>query len=501
MKRTLTLAIGLLLVAGAAFGGWLAGSRIKSPAQIAAEAEPPEPSLITVPVERMLITTDVITRGNVRFDEPESVFAEPPAVFGVAPVITRIPQQGAEFAEGDLLYEVAGRPIFALRGELPLFRTLTVGAEGEDVIEFQEALIRLGYQPGEPDGVYGRDTEEAVLAFYEDRGYEAIGATPEEEGQLELAESAADQAQEALDLAARQRTASIEAQTALDSARTAALSADAAATLAQGRLTSAQSGIHPDTGLPPTPAELTALQAEADGAATAAASASAALAAAEAQASIAGPAIDLTVQRNARDRANEELEKVKADIGFKVPTSEIRFFAAFPIRVDSVVWKRGDLAQGEVMTVSGARLAIDSSIDVEQADAVTVGDAVTIDLTRRGISLTGKVSFKADRPGTNGVDGQEVYIEVLPDEIREDLTGANVRITIPVESTDGEVLAVPLAALSATAGGDTIVTVEDPDGSTRRIVVTAGLAAGGMVEVTPVDGDLQEGDRAVVGVQ
>jgi threonine dehydrogenase-like Zn-dependent dehydrogenase len=46
------------------------------------------------------------------------------------------------------------------------------------------------------------------------------------------------------------------------------------------------------------------------------------------------------------------------------------------------------------------------------------------------------------------------------------------------------------------------VTVEDTDGTTRAVTVIPGLStAGGMVEITPVDGDLEAGDRVVVGFQ
>jgi multidrug efflux pump subunit AcrA (membrane-fusion protein) len=75
-----------------------------------------------------------------------------------------------------------------------------------------------------------------------------------------------------------------------------------------------------------------------------------------------------------------------------------------------------------------------------------------------------------------------------------------VRITIPVESTDGEVLAVPIAALSATADGTSRVEVaEGEGGATRFVTVNPGLSAEGYVEVDPVDGNLGEGDRVVVG--
>ena len=156
------------------------------------------------------------------------------------------------------------------------------------------------------------------------------------------------------------------------------------------------------------------------------------------------------------------------------------------------------------MQVSGSRLAIDASVPIEEADLIAEGDRVDIELSRLSIELQGTVVFKATRPGTNNVPSDEVYIEILPDEVRAELNNTNVKITIPVatRSSGGEVLAVPAAALSATGGGDTIVTVEEDNGTTRTVTVLPGLSApGGMVEVSVVDGELDEGDRVVVGLQ
>ncbi len=177
MKRRITIGVAILVVIAAAGIGWIAAGQIRSPAQVAAEAEPPEPSLITVPVELLVISNDVVTRGSVRFEQPESIEVTSVALEGVSPVVTHVPKIGDEFEEGDVLYEIAGRPTFVLQGDLPLFRTVRIGDEGEDVLQLQLALKRLGFEPGELDGVYGDETEDAVVAFYESRGYEPLEPT------------------------------------------------------------------------------------------------------------------------------------------------------------------------------------------------------------------------------------------------------------------------------------------------------------------------------------
>ena len=59
-------------------------------------------------------------------------------------------------------------------------RPLKLGSKGEKVREVQEALVRLGYDPGGTDGRFGDETRRAVKAFQADKGLEADGlAGPE----------------------------------------------------------------------------------------------------------------------------------------------------------------------------------------------------------------------------------------------------------------------------------------------------------------------------------
>ena len=110
------------------------------------------------------------------------------------------------------------------------------------------------------------------------------------------------------------------------------------------------------------------------------------------------------------------------------------------------------------------------------------------------------IGRKALRPGTNGVATDRVYIELESSSIPPELVGSNVKITIPLSTTGGEVLAVPAAALSATADESVRVEIDNRDGTTRFVTVEAGLSTGGLVEITPVDGVIVAGDLVVVGV-
>ena len=68
--------------------------------------------------------------------------------------------------EGAVAVEVSGRPVFLLRGQIPVYRDLLPQAEGPDVLQVEEALARLGHFSEEPDGVWTPATEAAVEAWY-----------------------------------------------------------------------------------------------------------------------------------------------------------------------------------------------------------------------------------------------------------------------------------------------------------------------------------------------
>jgi hypothetical protein len=109
------------------------------------------------------------------------------------------------------------------------------------------------------------------------------------------------------------------------------------------------------------------------------------------------------------------------------------------------------------------------------------------------------VTDLATAPGTNGVDPQRFFMRVVPQEAPASLVGASVVLNITVDSTDGEVLAVPLAALSVGADRSSRVEVREDDGTTRSVTVNPGLSANGLVAVTAVDGELEKGQLVVVG--
>jgi hypothetical protein len=168
------------LVGGMALGAWYAGSRIQSPAEMAARTAPPEPSPILVPVESRVLSLDVVTRGTVRFGLPQPISIAPSTVKGGVGLIANLPRPNAGFQEGQILLSVSGRPVFVLRGATPTHRDMAPGTTGGDVRQLEEALERLGFNPGTVDGIYDQKTSAAVERWYRKSGWDPLQPTREQ---------------------------------------------------------------------------------------------------------------------------------------------------------------------------------------------------------------------------------------------------------------------------------------------------------------------------------
>jgi hypothetical protein len=148
--------------------------------------------------------------------------------------------------------------------------------------------------------------------------------------------------------------------------------------------------------------------------------------------------------------------------------------------------------------VSNLQLAVDSAVSANDAKLIRVGAPAVISQPDLGITATGEVTQIATTPGTNGVDPQRFYLEVTPKDAPAALVGTSVVLTITVNSTETDVLAVPVAALSVAADGTSRVEVKAGDGTTHFVAVTPGLTAKGLVAVVPA-GALAAGDLVIVG--
>lgn len=530
MNRNRLVAGALGLVVGAGAIGWIAGASITSPAEAAARAQPPTPSLITADVDERVLSADIIARGSIDFDDPISLAIKGSVGGDVEEqIVTAVPEVGTELTDGSVALEVAGRPVILLTGDLPVYRDLRPGSSGDDVEQLELALSRLGLLSN-PDRTWGPETGAAIQALYANAGYTANTTSDADRDALDAARDASRMASQAVQDAQKALNEAggasgsilLEAQAAVADAEDALAAAQAnrtaAIAVANGELLVAQQELDDaDTSLTPAPGSpaYIALQADVTNATNALAAVTAEhdayVAAAQRTVTIAKARLqeaqspgDLTSLRRALDDAKrlqadaaEQLIEAEKKAGTWIPSGELIFVKRLPVQVNATSVSRGDTVSGGFMTVSGADIAMTVGVPEQDARRLEVGDTVIIDEPNLLEERLEATIAEIPEAGASGRVQMTIAFEDIPDV----LVGANVRVIIPVESTTGEVLVVPAAALSSVANGDVRVEVEDPDnpGTTRFVTVVTGLATDGLVEVRPVDGSLKKGDRVVVG--
>jgi hypothetical protein len=203
----------------------------------------------------------------------------------------------------------------------------------------------------------------------------------------------------------------------------------------------------------------------------------------------------------ARPLEADLVEGARAESGVQLPADEVVFLPTTPLRVSSVPATVGEEPDGPLVTVTSSAIVIDGFVPVEEVGLIAEGAEVVIDEPDLGIDATGTVVMVADRPGTNGADGFHVYFRVAVDEgAPPGVIGSSLRLTIPIESSTGEVLTVPLSAVSLGPDGGSRVQRSE-GGSVEVIPVRTGLSADGYVTVTPLEGALADGDMVVVGFE
>lgn len=372
-RALLVVILGSLVCAGLGYAAALTMAPSRSEDAAAAPTGP-----VTAPVELRRLGSSVITRGDAGFSDPVELVVRTAVPL---PIVTRAPlARGGTVAAGQVVLEVAGRPVIALAGSLPAYRDLAVGDLGPDVAQLEQALASLGLDPGEVDDHLTESTAAAV-----DDLYERLGYSPASESET-----------------------------------------------------------------PPT-------STDADGATPDAPS-------------------------------SQESEVV-------LPMSEVSYVPTLPRRVDRAQARRGEQLPKVPILLSGSELVISIGLTAADKEVLHQGmrAVVTVPGARTVAGRLGRVTATATGARTS------VRLPHLTAEQEEALEGANVKVTVPLEATDGKVLVVPLAALSTDAAGTVRVVRVATDGTTETVEVEVGLSAQGLAEVRSLDGSLDVGDRVVIG--
>lgn len=468
--------------------GLLVGTFVVSPVEAASRADAPEPGLITVPVEFGELSNDVTIRADVGYADAVEVTIDTATLSGPAVVTGQVPEVGTELNALSIALEVAGRPVIVLPGDLPAYRSLRFGVSGPDVVQLKNALRSVGIDGGDPaSNVFDAQTAAGITALYAAVGYPAPSGDEGAAQTVSAAEAGVRSAQQAV----------VAAQAELDKARAGAdivtlKAADNAVAAAQRAVNDAIAGGKASAS------EIAGLQD------------TLALRQLERQ-QLDAPA-DTSAQRAAVDAANGQVQQAQEDLQRAregsmafLPSSEVLYLTGLPRRVDAVNVTRGAVLQGAAMTVSGATVRLTGSAGEADAALLQVGGEASFELPD---GTPHRAVITALAPSTNKDSAGRWSIELEPDPLTpeqiQQMQGSNVRVAIPVGATEGEVLSVPVAALTAGPGGEARVEVvegdpRDPDAKTRLVTVKTGLAASGAVEITPLEGAVDEGDLVVVG--
>ncbi|MFE6734723.1 peptidoglycan-binding protein [Microbacterium sp. NPDC057650] len=175
-------------------------------------------------------------------------------------------------------------------------------------------------------------------------------------------------------------------------------------------------------------------------------------------------------------------------------------FSTADVRVAAHKAAVGAPAGASVLGVTGTSKQISAEVDPDLRAVATVGSTVRIVLPN-GEETTGKITSigtpTEQDDQTSGEKKLKLPLTIVLDDPKaadglDDVT-VNVIIT-RVKAEDA--LQVPVLALLARPGGANAVEVQR--GKKNKVVeVTLGVFADGMVQIT--DGDLEEGDKVVVG--
>lgn len=369
----------------------------------------------------------------------------------VAGTVTSTIEEGTVVEQGDVLYSVDNEPVVVMYGDTPAFRTMREDDEGPDVLQLEEALVALGYDPDlqmTVDGVFTSYTEALVESWQLDAGFDDDGV---------------------IDLGAVLFIPGPAVVTSVD------VPVGQAVNPGQSVVTLA-------TGEPMTGDDVAQLEA--------------ALAAAghDADGSM---VVDDTFTAETRLAVLDWQITIGADPDGIVHLGEVVFLPD-AIRVsDNLVAAGGAVnGGGGVLAVTSQETVVTVDLPAEDQGLLSVGQAVVVELPA-GSEVAGTVTSVATvaTVSANNTTVFEVLVALDDPSAAAGLDEAPVDVLVVTDSVEN-VIAVPVTALVALAEGGYAVEVDSGSGTTRLVGVEPGFFADGLVEVS--DTDLEPGDQVVV---
>lgn len=147
-----TILLALVVLAGVFWAGYTVGSPTVAPTEDA--AAPTTVKATSGTIEHKIVLTTSVSRRAL----PLTVNALDGYVLKVTDAST--------VSQGDMLYQVGARPVFAVVGDTPFWRDLAPGDAGEDVAQLNQMLVDTGHlaEPGQKFTEATRAAMKALLA-------------------------------------------------------------------------------------------------------------------------------------------------------------------------------------------------------------------------------------------------------------------------------------------------------------------------------------------------
>jgi peptidoglycan hydrolase-like protein with peptidoglycan-binding domain len=110
----------------------------------------------TTTVRRQTLAESVTVDGELGYGDPV------PMKSGATGTVTWLPKVGSTIKRGGTVLRADNRRVVLLNGVLPVYRPLSPGVEGPDVLQFERNLQALGYDGFTVDDEYSSATADAV---------------------------------------------------------------------------------------------------------------------------------------------------------------------------------------------------------------------------------------------------------------------------------------------------------------------------------------------------
>ena len=192
----------------------------------------------------------------------------------------------------------------------------------------------------------------------------------------------------------------------------------------------------------------------------------------------------------------------KADRGPVVPLGQYTFVPRLPARIVTLSATVGQSVSAGALTLAIGNPTISGQVNPSDAALLGPGMQVMISEPGGGLTIPGRITSVSHVTASKASVSGGLYIRVGIRPYRPlpmSLVGQDLSLTIAAASSHGAVLAVPEAAVFASANGQTYVS-KLVGSTTVRVPVQVGTSGGGLLQVTPVrPGALAAGDRVVTG--